>query len=135
MKAHRESLEALYAFFYSSRSLLAFGTQHTPHHQLYLFISRPDLVRQVVQHTSAWCDDDVALQPVEVTSFLSTRADAYNDAPGFQTKQPGNPALTSPHLLVAMSFARSMKGEVGEARSDLEEALKDGMSNKIIRTL
>ena len=94
--------------------------------QLYLSISRPDLARQVVQRASSWCDDDLALQAVEATLSLSTGADAYSDASGFYTEQLGNPALTSSHLLVARGLARLLKGEVSEARSDLEEVLKGG---------
>ena len=40
----------------------------------------------------------------------------------FYTEQLANPSLTSPRLLTARGVARLLRGELGAARSDLEEA-------------
>lgn len=57
---------------------------------------------------------------------LSSGADAYSDASCFYTEQLGSLALTSSQFLVARGLTRFLKGDVSEARSDLEELLKGG---------
>jgi coatomer protein complex subunit epsilon len=61
-----------------------------------------------------------------------TGKDAYSNSHSFYTEQLGNPSLSSPHLLTARGVIRILRGEIPDARSDLEDALsqqsKDGES-------
>lgn len=73
-----------------------------------------------------WAEDDLLLQSIEAMIGLATGADSYADANAFYTEQLANPSLTSSHMLVARGVARLLRGEVGAAKSDLEEVLKSG---------
>jgi coatomer subunit epsilon len=58
-----------------------------------------------------------------------TGRDAYQDAHSFYTEQLGNPSLSSPHVLTARGVIRLLRGEVSNARSDLEQSLQDQGGN------
>lgn len=53
-----------------------------------------------------------------------TGKDNYSNTTSFYTEQLGNPSLTSPHLLTARGVTRILRGEIQEAKSDLEESLE-----------
>ncbi|KAI0630847.1 coatomer complex protein [Trametes polyzona] len=90
--------------------------------QVYLSINRPDLARKEFERAKRWAEDDLLLQHIEATIGLATGRDAYADAHSFFTEQLANPSLTSPRLLTARGVARLLRGELGSAKSDLEEA-------------
>lgn len=54
---------------------------------------------------------------------LVTGKDNYANSASYFTEQLGNPSLTSPYLLTARGATRLLRGEVQEAKSDLEESL------------
>jgi coatomer protein complex subunit epsilon len=60
---------------------------------------------------------------IESTIGLVTGKDGYFDTQSFYTEQLANPSLSSPHLLTARGVTRLLRGEVQEAKSDLEEAV------------
>lgn len=60
---------------------------------------------------------------IESTIGLVTGKDGYSDSQSFYTEQLANPSLSSPHLLTARGVTRLLRGEVQEAKSDLEEAI------------
>ncbi|KAL5492077.1 hypothetical protein ACEPAI_3524 [Sanghuangporus weigelae] len=93
--------------------------------QIYLSISRPDLAKKEHSRALSWAEDDLLLQSIEAFLGLSTGTDAYADCTAFYTEQLGNPSLASSHLLTSRGVSRLMKGEVGSARSDLEEVLRN----------
>ncbi|KAI0358085.1 hypothetical protein OH77DRAFT_1421366 [Trametes cingulata] len=90
--------------------------------QIYLSIHRPDLARKEFERAKRWAEDDLLLQHIEAAIGLATGRDAYADAHAFFTEQLANPSLTSPRLLTARGVARLLRGELGAAKSDLEEA-------------
>ncbi|KAI0642465.1 coatomer epsilon subunit-domain-containing protein [Trametes meyenii] len=90
--------------------------------QIYLSINRPDLARKEFERAKRWAEDDLLLQQIEAALGLATGRDAYADAHAFYTEQLANPSLSSPRLLTARGVARLLRGELGAARSDLEEA-------------
>ncbi|KAI0766619.1 coatomer epsilon subunit-domain-containing protein [Trametes elegans] len=90
--------------------------------QIYLSIHRPDLARKEFERAKRWAEDDLLLQAIEAAIGLATGRDAYADAHAFYTEQLANPSLTSPRLLTARGVARLLRGELGAAKSDLEEA-------------
>ncbi|KAH8108859.1 coatomer epsilon subunit-domain-containing protein [Phellopilus nigrolimitatus] len=92
--------------------------------QIYLSLARADLARREYQRALAWAEDDLLLQSIEAALGLATGADAYANSASYYTEQLGNPALSSSHLLTSRGVARLLRGEVHEARSDLEEVLK-----------
>jgi coatomer protein complex subunit epsilon len=98
--------------------------------QIYLSIHRPDLARREYDRAKSWAEDDLLLQLIESTIGLVTGKDSYSNSSSFYTEQLGNPSLTSTHLLTARGVTRILRGEINEAKSDLEEALgqdaKDG---------
>ncbi|EJF64043.1 hypothetical protein DICSQDRAFT_80986 [Dichomitus squalens LYAD-421 SS1] len=91
--------------------------------QIYLSISRPDLARKEFERAKRWAEDDLLLQLIEASIGLVTGKDGYADAHSFYTEQLANPSLTSTHLLTARGVVRLLRGEVGAAKSDLEEAV------------
>jgi len=92
--------------------------------QIYLSINRPDLAKKQFDRSKRWAEDDLLLQLIESTIGLATGKDSYANATSFYTEQLGNPSLTSPHLLTARGVARVLRGEIQEAKSDLEESLE-----------
>lgn len=93
---------------------------------IYLTIHRPDLAKKEFDRCKTWAEDDLLLQLIESSIGLVTGKDGYANAHSFYTEQIGNPGLSlaAPHLLTARAVTRLMRGEVKEARSDLEEALE-----------
>jgi len=91
--------------------------------QIYLSIHRPDLARKEFDRAKQWAEDDLLLQLIESTIGLVTGKDGYSDSQSFYTEQVANPSLSSPHLLTARGVTRLLRGEVQEAKSDLEEAI------------
>jgi coatomer subunit epsilon len=90
--------------------------------QIYLSIHRSDLARKEFERAKQWAEDDLLLQLIESTIGLVTGKDGYSDSQSFYTEQLANPSLSSPHLLTARGVTRLLRGEVQEAKSDLEEA-------------
>jgi coatomer protein complex subunit epsilon len=93
---------------------------------IYLSIHRPDLAKKEFDRCKHWAEDDLLLQLIESSIGLVTGKDGYANAHSFYTEQIGNPSLSlaAPHLLTARGVTRLLRGEVQEARSDLEEALE-----------
>ncbi len=83
----------------------------------------PDLARKEFERAKHWAEDDLLLQLIESTIGLVTGKDGYFDTQSFYTEQLANPSLSSPHLLTARGVTRLLRGEVQEAKSDLEEAV------------
>lgn len=94
--------------------------------QIYLSIDRPDLAKKEYERALKWAEDDVLLQSIESSIGLVTGADGYSNTFSYYSEQLGNPSLSSPHLLTARGVARLLRGEVTEAKSDLEEAMHAG---------
>jgi len=92
--------------------------------QIYLSINRVDLAKKQFERSKRWAEDDLLLQLIESTIGLVTGKDNYSNTSSFYTEQLGNPSLSSPHLLTARGVTRIMRGEVQEAKSDLEESLE-----------
>jgi len=91
--------------------------------QIYLSIHRPDLAKKEFDRSKRWAEDDLLLQLIESSIGLVTGKDAYSNTNSFYTEQLGNPSLSSPHLLTARGVTRILRGEITEAKSDLEDAL------------
>jgi coatomer subunit epsilon len=91
--------------------------------QIYLSIHRPDLAKKEFERSKRWAEDDLLLQLIESSIGLVTGKDAYSNTNSFYTEQLGNPSLSSPHLLTARGVTRILRGEIPEAKSDLEDAL------------
>ncbi|KAI0255714.1 coatomer epsilon subunit-domain-containing protein [Lactifluus subvellereus] len=89
--------------------------------QIYLSIHRPDLARKEFERAKQWAEDDLLLQLIESSIGLVTGKDGYSDSQSFYTEQLANPSLSSPHLLTARGVTRLLRGEIQEAKSDLEE--------------
>ena len=89
--------------------------------QIYLSIHRPDLARKEFERAKQWAEDDLLLQLIESSIGLVTGKDGYSDAKAFYTEQLANPSVSSPHLLTARGVTRLLRGEIQEAKSDLEE--------------
>ena len=94
--------------------------------QIYLSINRPDLAKKEYERALKWGDDDLLLQHIEATIGLTTGTDKYNNTYSFYTEQLGNPSVSSPHLLVSRGVTRLLRGEINDAKSDLEEAMQNG---------
>ena len=92
--------------------------------QIYLSINRPDLAKKQFDRSTRWAEDDLLLQLIESNIGLVTGKDNYNNTSSFYTEQIANPSLASPHLLTARGITRILRGEVNEAKSDLDEALE-----------
>ncbi|KAF5316364.1 hypothetical protein D9619_006510 [Psilocybe cf. subviscida] len=92
--------------------------------QIYLSINRPDLAKKQFDRSKQWAEDDLLLQLIESTIGLVTGKDNYANTYSFYTEQLGNPSLSSPHLLTARGVTRILRGEVQEAKSDLDESLE-----------
>ncbi|KAF8966300.1 coatomer complex protein [Flammula alnicola] len=92
--------------------------------QVYLSINRPDLAKKQFDRSKRWAEDDLLLQLIESTIGLVTGKDNYANTSSFYTEQLGNPSLLSPHLLTARGVTRILRGEIQEAKSDLEESLE-----------
>ncbi|PPQ98249.1 hypothetical protein CVT26_003420 [Gymnopilus dilepis] len=92
--------------------------------QIYLSINRSDLAKKQFDRSKRWAEDDLLLQLIESTIGLATGKDNYANTASFYTEQLGNPSLTSPHLLTARGVTRILRGEIQEAKSDLEESLE-----------
>ncbi|KAF8809485.1 coatomer complex protein [Phlegmacium glaucopus] len=91
--------------------------------QIYLSINRVDLAKKQFDRSKRWAEDDLLLQLIESTIGLVTGKDNYSNTSSFYSEQLGNPSLSSPHLLTARGVTRIMRGEIQEAKSDLEESL------------
>lgn len=91
--------------------------------QIYLSINRVDLAKKQFDRSKRWAEDDLLLQLIESTIGLVTGKDNYSNTSSFYTEQLGNPSLSSPYLLTARGVTRIMRGEIQEAKSDLEESL------------
>jgi len=94
--------------------------------QIFLSISRPDLAKREYEKTKKWAEDDLPLQLIESTINLVTGKEGYSDSNSFYTEQLANPSLSSTKLLTARGVTRLLRGEVSEAKSDLEEAISQG---------
>jgi coatomer protein complex subunit epsilon len=92
--------------------------------QIYLSINRVDLAKKQFDRSKRWAEDDLLLQLIESTIGLVTGKDNYSNTSSFYTEQLGNPSLSSPYLLTARGVTRIMRGQVQEAKSDLEESLE-----------
>jgi len=92
--------------------------------QIYLSINRVDLAKKQFERSKRWAEDDLLLQLIESTIGLVTGKDNYSNTSSFYTEQLGNPSLSSPHLLTARGVTRIMRGEIQDAKSDLEESLE-----------
>ncbi|THH15264.1 hypothetical protein EW146_g5186 [Bondarzewia mesenterica] len=91
--------------------------------QIYLSIHRADLARKEFERAKHWAEDDLLLQLIEASIVLVTGKDSYADCNSFYTEQLANPSLSSSHLLTARGVTRLLRGEIAEAKSDLEEAV------------
>ncbi|KAG7450514.1 uncharacterized protein BT62DRAFT_927793 [Guyanagaster necrorhizus] len=91
--------------------------------QIYLAIHRSDLAKKEFERSKRWAEDDLLLQLIESTISLVTGKDSYSDPLSFYTEQLGNPSLSSPHILTSRGVTRILRGEMSEAKSDLEESL------------
>lgn len=96
---------------------------------------RPDLARKEFDRAKNWAEDDTLLQLIEAAIGLVTGKDGYSDCYSFFTEQLANPSLTSPHLLTSRGIARLLRGEVVDARSDLEEAVAQQNGHEDAETL
>ena len=94
--------------------------------QIFLSINRPDLAKKEYEKSKKWADDDFLLQLIESTINLVTGKEGYSDSNSFYTEQLANPSLSSTRLLTARGVTRLLRGEVAEAKSDLEEAMSQG---------
>ncbi|KZV74507.1 hypothetical protein PENSPDRAFT_601321 [Peniophora sp. CONT] len=103
--------------------------------QVYLSIHRPDLARKEFDRTKNWAEDDTLLQLIEAAIGLVTGKDGYSDCHSFFTEQLANPSLTSPHLLTSRGITRLLRGEIVDARSDLEEAVAQQNGHEDAETL
>jgi coatomer protein complex subunit epsilon len=92
--------------------------------QIYLSINRPDLAKKQFERSQRWAEDDLLLQSIEAMIGLVTGKDNYSNPLAYYTEQLGNPSLSSPHLLTSRGVTRILRGEVQEAKSDLEESLE-----------
>lgn len=81
------------------------------------------MARKEFERAKLWAEDDLLLQLIESTIGLVTGKDGYSDTQSFYTEQLANPSISSPHLLTARGVTRLLRGEVQEAKSDLEEAV------------
>jgi len=90
--------------------------------QIYLSINRPDLAKKQFERSKRWAEDDLLLQSIEATIGLVTGKDNYSNLLAFYTEQLGNPSLSSPRLLTSRGVTRILRGEIQEAKSDLEES-------------
>ena len=92
--------------------------------QIYLSINRSDLAKKQFERCKRWAEDDLLLQSIEAMIGLVTGKDNYSNSLAFYTEQLGNPSLSSPHLLTSRGVTRILRGEIQEAKSDLEESLE-----------
>ena len=92
--------------------------------QIYLSINRPDLAKKQFDRSKRWAEDDLLLQSIEAMIGLVTGKDKYANSLSFYTEQLGNPSLSSPHLLTSRGVTRILRGEIREAKSDLDESLE-----------
>lgn len=92
--------------------------------QIYLSIDRPDLAKKEYERALKWAEDDLLLQYIEAMIGLKTGTEKYSNTYSFYTEQIGNPSVSSPHLLTSRGVTRLLRGEISEAKSDLEEAMK-----------
>lgn len=97
--------------------------------QIYLSISRPDLAKAQFEQAKRWAEDDLLLQFIESSIGLATGRDGYTDAQAFYTEQLANPSLSSSRMLTARGVARLLRGDIEDAKSDLEEALQQQGGN------
>jgi len=93
---------------------------------IYLSINRADLARKEFDRAKVWADDDLLLQMIETSIGLVTGKDSYSNPQSFYNEQIGNPTLNSPRLLTARAVTRLLRGEINEAKSDLEEVKSQG---------
>ena len=98
--------------------------------QIYLSINRPDLAKKQFDRSKRWAEDDLLLQLIESTIGLVTGKDNYANSSSFYTEQIGNPSLSSSHLLTARGIIRVLRGEIQEAKSDLDESLQQNKGDQ-----
>ncbi len=98
--------------------------------QIYLSINRPDLAKKQFDRSKRWAEDDLLLQLIESTIGLVTGKDNYANSSSFYTEQIGNPSLSSSHLLTARGITRVLRGEIQEAKSDLDESLQQNKGDE-----
>ena len=94
--------------------------------QIFLSINRPDLAKKEYEKCKKWAEDDLLLQLIESTLNLVTGKEGYSDCNSFYTEQLANPSLSSTRLLTARGVTRLLRGEIAEAKSDLEEVMSQG---------
>lgn len=94
--------------------------------QIFLSINRPDLAKKEYEKCKKWAEDDLLLQLIESIINLVTGKEGYSDCNSFYTEQLANPSLSSTRLLTARGVTRLLRGEVAEAKSDLEEVISQG---------
>jgi len=92
--------------------------------QIYLAINRPDLAKKQFERSKRWAEDDLLLQSIESTIGLATGLDLYHTPHSFYTEQLANPSLSSAHILTSRGVTRILRNEFKEAKSDLEESLR-----------
>lgn len=118
-----EDLEAL-VFFHKTLHFSHISCSVSVIVQIYLSINRPDLAKKQFERSKRWAEDDMLLQSIESMIVLATGKDNYTNPLSFCTEQLGNPSLTSSHLLTTRGVIRILRGEIQEAKSDLEESLE-----------
>ncbi|KZP25550.1 hypothetical protein FIBSPDRAFT_783108 [Athelia psychrophila] len=89
---------------------------------IYLSIHRPDLAKKEFDRSKQWAEDDLLLGLIESSIGFVSGKDGYSNCNSYYTEQIANPSLSAPNLLTARGVTRLMRGEISEARSDLEEA-------------
>lgn len=99
---------------------------------MYLSIDRPNLAKREYERALKWAEDDLLLQSIEASIGLVTGSDGYTNSFSYYSEQLGNPSLSSPHLLTSRGVTRLLRGEIPEAKSDLEEALKSGQDEETL---
>ncbi|KZT38075.1 hypothetical protein SISSUDRAFT_986717 [Sistotremastrum suecicum HHB10207 ss-3] len=92
--------------------------------QIYLSINRVDLAKKEFERAKHWAEDDLLLQQIEATLGLVSGRDSYSNPQSFFAEQMLNPSLSSSHLLTSRGVTYLLRGELIEANSDFEEALK-----------
>lgn len=95
--------------------------------QIYMSLSRPSVAQKILTSALKASPDSLVLQEAEavlslVTAAQSLGGEPYSPAISFYTEQLANPSVSSAALLVGRGVARIMRGELSNARSDLEEA-------------
>jgi len=96
---------------------------------IYLSINRPDLAKRQFERSKRWAEDDLLLRSIESIIGLTTGKDNYANSLSFYTERLGNSSLRLPHLLTARGITRILRGEIQEAKSDLDKSLEQRRSD------